>query len=120
MEPHTSSTKTEPPVAGLDPAKDIPLHRSQRYSSRVFAPVKSGNDLLVHREPGGAVCFYLWHWSGDTGRKNTTTPVSEDFAAKYIRDLYGSRETMTGLEPMNLMEYLPYLYWREERKNGKK
>jgi|WetSurMetagenome_2_1015567.scaffolds.fasta_scaffold719565_1 hypothetical protein len=119
MEPDNDEKITQLPDPALDPSSDIPLFRSLRFSSRTFSPVKSGRDLLAHRDPDGAVCYYLWHWSEKSGEKNTCAPVTEDFAVRYIRELSSMQEAMAGLEPMNLMEYLPVLYSRDRKKTGK-
>ena len=100
----------------LNPADDIPLFCSLRYSSYNFAPVESGTDLYAHKDPDGKICYYLWHWSEKPGCLNTSSFVTEDFAVCFIREMYTTEKIVIGLEHMNLLDYLPGLYWGKLKK----
>ena len=98
----------------LNPANDVPLFRTLRYSLYNFALVGSGTDLYAHKDPERTVWFYLWHWSVVPGEVNTSSIVSEDFAIRFIREMYLSHKLVIGVDHMSLLEYLPKLYWGGE------
>jgi hypothetical protein len=109
----TKTTQDKP-----DPATRIPLYCSPRYTSLTFAPVTSGTDLYAHRGPDGAVSLWLWHWSDVPGEACVPSCVTEEFAARFIQELFFDSPFVGGLEHANLVKCLPHLYWAAKRKGG--
>lgn len=106
------------PFPPPDPATDIPLFNSSRFSSYTFAPVRSGTDICAQGRPGGPVRFYLSHWSSRPDQKNECTVITEDCVIRILRALAVMPDTLTGMEFINILHYLPKYFEGKERSHG--
>jgi hypothetical protein len=101
-----------------DPATDILLFQSSRYSSLFFAPVKSGTDIYVKINSGSPSRIYLLHWSERPGEMNECTAISEECAIRILRELAAMPETIAGMEFTNIYRHLPGYFIGKERSLG--
>ncbi|MFA6333538.1 MAG: hypothetical protein WCX22_11330 [Methanoregula sp.] len=101
-----------------DPATDILLFRSARFSSYTFSEVKSGTDIYMKITPGRTVKFYLLHWSERPGEMNECTAIPEDCTIRILRALAATPVTLPGMEFKNIYRYLPGYYLDEPRVPG--
>lgn len=109
--PHDKEWRT----LALNPATDIPLYRSPRYSLSDNARLHCGTDLFAHKAPSTRTYFYLWHWSTDSRETNICQITSEGSAIGFIRELWRTQVYVTGVKHEHLMKYLPDLYWTAEK-----
>ena len=96
----------------VNPRSDIVLFLSPRDSPETGFPVSRGTDLLVHRAPDGAVCFYLYHWSLYSNETNICQITGEDSAQNFIRERVarGDRCNISELEHTRILEFFPGIF----------
>jgi len=91
-------------LPGIDPATDILLFRSSRYSLYTFEPIKRGTDIYVRIKPDRPAHCFLRHWSE---QQDICTPVSEECAIRILRGLASIPETIMYMEFENILHFLP-------------
>lgn len=95
-----------------EPATDIPLYLTPRFSYYAGHTVKNGTDIFVTIRNDRPAAYFLMHWSE---RQNDGTPISEMCVIRLIRSLAVMPETVRGVQFVNLARYVPEYYERPEK-----
>jgi hypothetical protein len=102
-----------PPTAKippLDPATDMILFRSLRYSLTTGLHHERGTDLYAKTDPGSPPVFYFRHWLWcDTGY-GICEIIAKEEAARFIREQFSLPGFFTGWNHKGIYEILPEVY----------
>jgi hypothetical protein len=110
-----------------DPAADIPLFLSSRFSAYSFRKITSGTDIYAKISPDKPVSYYLLHWSvrnraqvhGEEEKNSKEffemldneqyecVPISEECTIRLLRGLSVMPDTLRGMKFANILHHLP-------------
>jgi hypothetical protein len=93
-----------------EPAPEIQLYHSQRYSLETHAPVRNGTDLMAKKDPDGNIRFWFRHWTWNGTETRTCQPTTREEAVRFIRNHIRKLEPVEGWNDIRLREYLPEVY----------
>lgn len=107
--PETTTPKKN---TGTDPATDILLYRSARFSPYTLNEITSGTDIYAKISPGKSPALYLLHWSG---RRHECIPLPADCAVRLLRGLAVMPDTAKGIQYANIKKVLPEFFPKARR-----
>lgn len=106
--PDTTTPKKTP---GNNPATDIPLFLTPRFSYYTGNTVRSGTDIFVTIIKDRPAAFFLVHWSD---HKNDRIPLPEACVIRLMKNLAVMPDTARGVQYANLAQFVPVFYEQQD------